>query len=66
MAGIRFSLTLKEIDLCRMIKGGLTSKEVAQALGVSVQTVEKQRKGIRRKLGITNKAVDLGTFLNKL
>jgi len=65
LARIGSSLTLKEKDLCRMIKGGLTSKEVAQALSVSVQTVEKQRKSIRRKLGITNRPVDLGTFLNK-
>jgi PAS domain S-box-containing protein len=65
LARIGSSLTLKEKDLCRMIKGGLTSKEVAQALSVSVQTVEKQRKSIRRKLGITNRAIDLGAFLNK-
>jgi PAS domain S-box-containing protein len=66
LARIGPSLTLRETDLCRMIRGGLTSKEVAQALNVSVQTVEKQRKSIRRKLGLTNSAVDLGTFLNKL
>lgn len=64
LTGIGSTLTLKEMDICRMIRGGLTSKEIAEALYVSVQTVEKHRKNIRRKLGIANKAVDLGSFLN--
>jgi PAS domain S-box-containing protein len=66
MARIGAKLTMREMDICRMIKGGLTSKEIAESLNVSVQTVDKHRKNIRKKLGIENKAVDLGSFLNTL
>ncbi len=66
MAKIGSKLTLKEIDVCRMIRGGLTSKEIADSMNVSTQTVEKHRKSIRRKLGIANKPVELGSFLNNL
>ena len=66
LARLGAALTMKEADICRMIKGGLTSKEIAESLNVSVQTVDKHRKSIRRKLGIANQAVDLGTYLNRL
>lgn len=66
LATVGGKLTLKEMDICRMIKGGLTSKEIAETLNVSPQTVEKHRKSIRRKLGITNQAVDLGAYLSRL
>jgi PAS domain S-box-containing protein len=66
LARIGAKLTMKEMDICRMIKGGLTSKEIAESLNVSPQTVEKHRKSIRKKLGIANRAVDLGSYLNQL
>jgi PAS domain S-box-containing protein len=59
-------LSPRETEICRMIRGGLTSKEIAASLNSSEQTVLKQRKTIRKKLGISNKLVNLTTFLKSL
>jgi len=56
-------LTPREMEICEMIKEGLSSKEIADSLNLSVLTIHKHREEIRRKLGITNKAVNLGTYL---
>lgn len=57
-------LTHREIEICTMIKNGLTSKEIAALLNISTLTVHRYREFIRRKLGITNKSVNLTAFLN--
>ena len=61
-----FRLTPKEIEISNMVKGGLASKEIADFLNVSNQTVEKHRKNIRKKLAISKKKVNLTSFLQKL
>jgi len=60
------SLTPREIEICNMIKSGFTTKQIASSLNKSDQTVLKQRKMIRKKLGISNKKVNLATYLIKL
>ena len=57
------SLTPRELEICRMIKSGLTSKEIANALNLAVNTIHKHREMIRRKLGLTNSELNLNTFL---
>jgi PAS domain S-box-containing protein len=59
-------LTSREIEICNMIKGGLTSKEISSLLNISYQTVEKHRKNIRKKLGISTKNANLASFLQQL
>jgi PAS domain S-box-containing protein len=59
-------LTPREIQVCDMIRGGKTSKEIAAALGISSLTVHKFRQIIRKKLGITNKHNNLETFLKSV
>ena len=59
-------LTMKEKEICHLIKGGLSSKEIAGMLNISTLTVEKHRKNIRRKLGITGKAANLGSYLSTI
>ncbi|MCD6307933.1 MAG: PAS domain S-box protein, partial [Candidatus Latescibacteria bacterium] len=59
-------LTPREIDICTMIKSGLTNKEIARLLNISSQTVENHRKHIRRKLDITNKHVNLAAYLRHI
>jgi DNA-binding CsgD family transcriptional regulator len=57
------SLTPVEIQICNMIKSGLSTKEIAGLRYVSPATVNRHREHIRKKLGITNKNVNLTTYL---
>lgn len=59
-------LTAREIEICHMIESGFSSKEISRLLNISCQTVEKHRKNIRKKMGISNKDVNLTAFLKKL
>jgi len=56
-------LTPRETDICEHIRAGLSSKEIADKLGVSPQTVHKHRQLIRRKLQLSNKNINLSTYL---
>jgi PAS domain S-box-containing protein len=59
-------LTSKEIELCNMIKSGLSSKDISGLLNISSLTVSKHRRNIRKKLSICNKDVNLVSFLRSL
>ncbi len=61
--GSMTTLTPREADVCECIKSGLSSKEIAQKLGLSPQTVHKHRQVIRRKLQLSNTSVNLSAFL---
>ena len=60
------NLTPREIEICNMVKGGLTSKDISNLLSVSYRTVEKHRRNIRQKIGISNKNINLTSFLHNL
>ena len=47
-------LTISEIEIVRLIAGGLTTKEIATQKNISFHTVNTHRKNIFRKLGIKN------------
>ena len=57
------SLTPREMDICDMIKAGQSSKEIADSLNISPQTVHKHRESIRRTLQIVNKEITLSAYL---
>ncbi len=59
-------LTPREIEICNMIKSGLTSKEMSRLLNVSLQTIERHRNNIREKLGLVKKGINLNTYLQML
>jgi len=60
------NLSPREIELCGMIKGGLSSKEISKLLNVSYKTIDKHRRNIRKKLGISKKKLNLTSFLQKI
>ncbi|MCQ9206258.1 MAG: helix-turn-helix transcriptional regulator, partial [Omnitrophica bacterium] len=62
----KIKLTPREIEICNMIKCGLTSKEISNILNISYQTIEQHRKHIRSKLEISNKNVNLTSYLQSL
>ena len=49
-------LTQRERDVLRRIADGYANKQIAQALGLSVRTVEAHRLNIKRKLNIDGQA----------
>jgi len=58
-------LTPREIEVCNLVKGGLASKDISKLLNISYRTIEKHRKNIRHKLGISNKRINLTSFLRE-
>ena len=56
----------REIEICNMIKSGLDSKQIAKLLNISQRTAGLHRYNIRKKLGITNKKINLAVYLKTL
>ena len=56
-------LSLREIEVVRLIRNGLSSKEIAGALQISVRTAEVHRHNILKKMRVKNTA-SLISFLN--
>ena len=48
------NLTISEIEIVRLIAGGMTTKEIAEKKCISFHTVNTHRKNIFRKLGVSN------------
>ncbi|MFI5356374.1 MAG: response regulator transcription factor [Opitutales bacterium] len=46
------TLTPREIEIARLVAEGLSSKEIASRLNLSVRTVEKHRSNIMEKIGV--------------
>ena len=59
-------LTQREIEICNMIVNGYSSKRIARLLHISHRSVETHRNNIRKKLEITNKGINLVTYLKSL
>ena len=59
-------LTHMETRVAQFIQAGHPSKEIAESLNISVETVQTHRKNIRRKLGLHGKSVSLYAHLKTL
>lgn len=59
-------LTPQEIEVANMVRSGRSSKEIAEVLGISVSGVDFHRKKLRQKLGLTNSAKNLRSYLLSL
>ena len=52
----RNALSLRQLDVVRLIAEDLTSKQIAASLGISVKTVTFHRTEIKRQLGVKGTA----------
>ncbi|MBU1862733.1 MAG: PAS domain-containing protein [Candidatus Omnitrophica bacterium] len=71
MFGIKITLpevklSPREVEICNLIKGGLTGKEISHLLNLSFHSIEAHRRNIRKKLGLTNTAVNLSTYIQNV
>jgi len=62
----KLKLSPREIEICNMIKGGIVTKEIAIALGVTVQTILTHRRNIRKKLQLDKKKINLSSYLQSI
>ncbi|MBW2619216.1 MAG: PAS domain S-box protein, partial [Deltaproteobacteria bacterium] len=60
------NLTPAELQVADMIRQGKSSKEIAKLLYLSINTIRFHRQGIRVKLGIARKKVNLRSYLQSL
>ena len=59
-------LSPAQLQVANLIKQGKSSKQIAEILSISVQTVDKHRSNIRKKLGVNNKDISLMEVLMSL
>ena len=59
-------LTPVEIEICNMVRNGMSTKEIARIRHVALATVSKQRERIRRKLDIAKTETNLVAHLQML
>jgi DNA-binding NarL/FixJ family response regulator len=52
---LEVSLSEREGDVLRQMAGGLTNKQIAQALDISYETVKEHVQHIFRKIGLTDR-----------
>lgn len=60
-----FGLTPNEIKVALLIKEGLTTKEIARELNLSVNTIMTHRFKIRTKMGLKHKTKNLQVYLKQ-
>jgi DNA-binding CsgD family transcriptional regulator len=66
LSSLKIMLTPQEIEVANMVRTGKSSKEIADVLNLSVSGVDFHRKGLRKKLGLTNTAKNLRSYLLSL
>ncbi|MFW6334367.1 MAG: PAS domain-containing protein [Desulfosalsimonas sp.] len=59
------SLSATELKVCKLIKQGYCTKEIANELGLAFETVQTHRRNIRKKLKIRGRKVNLFAALSE-
>jgi len=59
----KWRLSRREMEICHMIRNGLSTKEIAGLLNVSTRTVDNHRDHIRKKLKLSSQEVNLASYL---
>ena len=62
----KFGLTPRETQVAMMIREGLATKEIAEVLKVSGDTVSTYQHNIRRKISILGKKISLSAHPSQL
>ena len=60
------NFTPTEIQVANLLRQGKTNKEISKLLNSSFRTVAFHRENIRKKLGLTNKKINLKSYLMSL
>ena len=58
-----FKFTKAELQIAKLVRMGITSREIAELMGLSRRTVESHRDRIRKKIGLENRRRNLRTYL---
>jgi DNA-binding CsgD family transcriptional regulator len=56
-------LTRSELRICQYIQSGHSTKEIAEAMHTSFETIQTHRKNIRKKLGLRGRTINLYSYL---
>lgn len=64
LEGRFLKLTRSEIRICQLIQEGHATKEIADLMNVSFETVQVHRRNIRKKLGLRGRKVNLYNLLS--
>ncbi len=66
LSSLHLLLTPQEVEVAALIRQGKSSQEIADVLGVALSTISFHRKNLRRKLGLTERSMNLRTYLLSL
>lgn len=66
LTSLHLLLTPQEVDVASLVRQGKSSQEIADVVGVSVNTISFHRKNLRRKLGLDDRTRNLRTYLLSL
>jgi PAS domain S-box-containing protein len=62
----QFNLTPTEIKVATLVKQGISTKKAAEILNIARGSIDVHRKKIRSKLGLSNRRVNLQSYLENL
>ncbi len=66
LTAVHMDFTPREIEVVNLVREGKTAKEIAGLLNLSIRSIEFHKDNIRKKLGLSNKKINLRTHLMAL